>query len=81
MPDQTPITKQDLDAALTRQRDELIEAMRDMQTEMLRAFHNWASPLEIRIRHLPEIEQRLAWAEDRISALERGEGPPMPKPE
>ena len=94
MPDQTPATKQDIQEVIQRMdemrdatkqdlhemEDRLTEKMRDMQTEVLRAFHNWASPLETRIRHIPEIEMRLGWLEDRISAIERGEGPHIPKP-
>jgi hypothetical protein len=41
MPDDSrPATKQDLDQLEER----LIEKMRDMQTEVLRAFHDWARP-------------------------------------
>jgi len=38
--DESPATRQDLKALEER----LTETMRDMQTEMLRAFHNWADP-------------------------------------
>ncbi len=62
-----PATKQDLDAL----REELIEQMRDMQTEVLRAFHDWARPVEIRLRALPNIEERLGHLEERVSAIER----------
>ena len=41
-----PATKQDL----TELHTALIEAMRDMQTEVLRAFHNWASPVDVKLR-------------------------------
>ncbi len=44
--DNAPATKRDLRV----QRDELIEAMRDMQTEVLRAFHNWARPTDVKLR-------------------------------
>ncbi len=44
MADESPATKQDLLAL----EDRLTETMRDMQTEMLRAFHNWARPTESR---------------------------------
>jgi hypothetical protein len=45
MPDQEerPATKRDLDQLEVH----LVETMRDMQTEVLRAFHNWARPAEI----------------------------------
>ncbi len=38
----------------------LIQKMRDMQTELLRAFSGWARPVEIKLRTLPMIEERLA---------------------
>ena len=37
-----PATKQDL----LDLEDRLVEKMRDMQTEVLRVFHDWARPLE-----------------------------------
>lgn len=52
-------------------REDLVERMRDMQTEVLRAFHGWASPIEIRLRSLPNIEERLGLLEERVSTIER----------
>jgi hypothetical protein len=51
--------------------DQVIEATRDMQTEVLRAFHNWARPAEVKLR---SHEERLTLLEDRISEIERGKG-------
>jgi hypothetical protein len=67
MPDQDerPATKHDLDQLEAR----LVENMRDMQTEVLRAFHNWARPAEIKLR---SHEERLTLLEERISEIERG---------
>jgi adenylate kinase len=58
-------------------RDELVERMRDMQTEVLRAFHDWARPIEIKLRTLPMIDERLGLLEERISRIERGDPPPQ----
>lgn len=55
--------------------DKLTEAIRDAQTEMLRAFHNWARPVELRLNRADELSTRLAWIEDRLAALERGKFP------
>lgn len=52
-------------------RDDLVEKMRDMQTEVLRAFHDWARPIEIRLRSLPHIEERLGMLEERVTAIEQ----------
>jgi hypothetical protein len=56
---------------MDRLREELVEKMRDMQTEVLRAFHGWASPIEIRLRALPNMEERLVLLEERVSTIER----------
>ncbi|MEQ1884038.1 MAG: hypothetical protein ABL967_03195 [Bryobacteraceae bacterium] len=70
MPDNNQTaTKQDL----LDLEDRLVERMRDMQTEVLRAFHDWARPVEIKLRTLPMIDERLGLLEERISRLERGE--------
>lgn len=61
-----------VDQRFDQLRNDLIEQMRDMQTEVLRAFHAWARPLEIRLRALPQIEERLGLLEERVGALERG---------
>lgn len=53
----------------------LTEAIRDSQTEVLRAFYNWARPIEIRLNRTDEIATRLSWIEERITALERGKFP------
>ena len=50
--------------------ERLIEKMRDMQTEILRAFHPWARPVEVRLRSLDE---RMGLLEERVGAIERGE--------
>jgi hypothetical protein len=49
MPDNNHATKQDLAelrAHVDTRFDQVIEATRDMQTEVLRAFHDWARPVE-----------------------------------
>jgi DNA anti-recombination protein RmuC len=61
----------ELNGNMSRLREDLVEQMRDMQTEVLRAFHGWASPIEIRLRALPNMEERLVLLEERVSAIER----------
>jgi hypothetical protein len=56
---------------MDRLRDQLVEKMRDMQTEVLRAFHDWARPIEIQLRSLPHIEERLGMLEERVTAIEQ----------
>jgi hypothetical protein len=62
--DERPATKHDLDQLEAR----LVETTRDMQTEVLRAFHNWARPAEVKLR---SHEERLTLLEERISEIER----------
>jgi hypothetical protein len=82
--DDRPATKQDLQdlraelrGDLRELEDRLVERMRDMQTEVLRAFHDWSRPVEIKLRTLPMIDERLGLLEERISRIERGELPPQ----
>ena len=63
----------DLRVHVDQRFDQLIEATRDMQTEVLRAFHDWARPVELKLRTLPFIEERLGLLEERISRIERGD--------
>jgi hypothetical protein len=60
---------------MDRMHDDLIEKMRDMQTEVLRAFHTWARPVEIRLRTFDDIQARLGLIEERVSEIERKIGP------
>jgi len=76
MPDDSrPATKQDLNELRQEMHelsDRLVKQMRDMQTEVLRAFHDWAQPVEIKLRAIPPLDQRLGLLEERVSRLERG---------
>jgi hypothetical protein len=67
--------KQDMAEFEARIVDKLTEAIRDSQTEVLRAFYNWARPIEVRLNRTDEIATRLSWIEERIAALERGKFP------
>ena len=82
-----PATKQDLADAvqqvtekfsrdLAETTDKLTEAIRDSQTEVLRAFYDWARPVDARLRHADELVQRMGWLEERVANLERGKLPP-----
>ncbi|MSV35853.1 MAG: hypothetical protein EXQ47_09680 [Bryobacterales bacterium] len=67
MPDaHQPTTKQDL----LDLEERLTERMRDMQTEVLHAFHNWDGPTDIMLR---SHEERITLLEDRLMQLERGD--------
>jgi len=66
------LTKQDLH----NMEERLIEKMRDMQTEVLHAFHNWARPSEIKSRahgaNIAGLEERISLLEERLNEIGRG---------
>jgi len=64
-----------LQQSMTDMENRLTEAIRDAQTEVLRAFYDWARPVELRLNRTDEVAQRLSWIEERIAALERGRFP------
>jgi hypothetical protein len=70
-----PATKQDLADAVQQVTDKLTEAIRDSQTEVLRAFYDWSRPVDARLRHADELVQRMGWLEERVANLERGKLP------
>jgi hypothetical protein len=72
-------SKQDLADAFRHFEERIVDkvtaAIRDSQTEALRAFYNFARPIEIRLNRIDEIATRLSWIEERIAAIERGKFP------
>jgi len=71
----TQQNKRDLAEATREITEKLTEAIRDTQTELLRAFYNWARPIELRLNRTDEIATRLSLIEERVAALERGKFP------
>ena len=62
-------TKQDLERFATKQDVERVE------TNLLKAFYNWARPMEVRVSGITNtvhgFDERLALMEQRLSELER----------
>ena len=62
---------------LRQNEERTTEQMRDTEIKLLRAFHGWARPAEIRIRDQATLthgfDERLALIEERVSHLERKE--------
>jgi hypothetical protein len=54
--------------------ENLREDMRQIETNLLTAFHNWARPMEIRQRNVSnavsDYEERLSLVEERLRKLE-----------
>ena len=63
-----------LQKSMSSLQESLTEKMRDLQTETLRAFHGWASPVESRLRgtntFVMGFEERLALLEERMRKME-----------
>ena len=63
-----------LQESLSSLQESLTEKMRDLQTETLRAFHGWASPVESRLRgtntFVMGFEERLTLLEERMRKME-----------
>jgi len=82
--DHEPATKGDLrllgeelKGDLAALNESLTERMRDMQTEVLRAFYDWARPVDIKLKAIPPLDERLGLLEERVSKLERAERHPQ----
>ena len=75
--DHQPATKADLRTEIAALKESLTESMRDTQTEVLRAFHDWARPVDLKLKAIPPLDERLGLLEERVSKLERGERHPQ----
>jgi hypothetical protein len=78
--DQQPATKGDIlqvRTEIAEMKESLTESMRDMQTEVLRAFYDWARPVDLKLKAIPPLDERLGLLEERVSKLERGERHPQ----
>jgi|HubBroStandDraft_5_1064220.scaffolds.fasta_scaffold595953_2 hypothetical protein len=78
--DHQPATKGDIlqvRTEIAEMKESLTESMRDMQTEVLRAFYDWARPVDLKLKAIPPLDERLGLLEERVSKLERGERHPQ----
>lgn len=70
-----PVTRGDLDDALTRVVDSLTEVVRDAKTEVLKAFYRFAESNRQRVTQLEgnqgALITRIGVLEDRMLKLER----------
>ena len=68
---------EDLKSYLAAQFGAQREEMRQIETNLLTAFHNWARPMEIRQRNasttVSAFDERISLVEERVSILERKE--------
>jgi hypothetical protein len=74
-PEDTPATKRDLSGMEER----LLERMRDMQTELLKAFGPWQENVQVRVRQLEvtggnsdaAMKARMDTVERRLAEIEK----------
>lgn len=68
------VTKSDLNAGLTALEDKLMEAMRQIETNMLTAFHSYARGVSAHLHTVDagqnDLHTRMAALEDRVLTLE-----------
>lgn len=67
--------EQRLGKEMVEMEQRLVDRIEGVETKLLTAFHDWARPVEIRLRTLPMIEERLGLLEERVSKMERGDKP------
>ncbi len=69
-----PVTKSELDSAVGDLKDELIDAMRQIETNLLTGFHRYAKGQNARIHNVEvgetDMKLRLSALEDRVLNLE-----------
>jgi hypothetical protein len=74
MDDGKPVTKAELDSAVGKLKDELIDSMRQIETNLLTEFHRYAKGQNARVHNVEvsesDIKIRLSTLEDRVLALE-----------
>lgn len=70
-----PATKGDLQQAIQGLEERLTETMRDIQTEMLKAFYNYAQSADLRMKDNETVahgvRERLAVVESRLMEIEK----------
>jgi len=62
---------EETEARIMKRFEETDEKIREVETNLLSAFHGWSTTMELRLKSLPATEQRLSVIEDRVSAIER----------
>ena len=69
-----PVTKTKFDAGLRDLRDNLVDSMRQIETNLLTEFHRYAKGQSARLHNVEisdsDMKLRLSMLEDRVLALE-----------
>lgn len=74
MDNEKPVTRAEFDSGLRNLKDELVDSMRQIETNLLTEFHRYAKGQSARLHNVEIGEQdmklRLSVLEDRVLALE-----------
>ncbi len=74
MDNEKPLTKAELDSAIGDLKDELVDSMRQIETNLLTEFHRYAKGQTARLHNVEvsehDMKLRLSVLEDRVLALE-----------
>ena len=61
-----------MEARIMKRFEQTDERIHDTETKLLKAFYDWARPVDSRIgKTLPALDERLGWVEQRLAELER----------
>ena len=74
MDNEKPVTRAEFDSGLRDLKDELVESMRQIETNLLTEFHHYAKGQNARVHNVEvsehDMKLRLSILEDRVLALE-----------
>jgi len=75
-----PVTRAEFDSGLRDLKDELVDSMRQIETNLLTEFHRYAKGQSARLHNVEisdsDMKLRLSVLEDRVLALETRIPPP-----
>jgi hypothetical protein len=74
MDNEKPVTRTEFDSGLRDLKDELVDSMRQIETNLLTEFHRYAKSQNARVHNVEisehDMKLRLSVLEDRVLALE-----------
>jgi hypothetical protein len=74
MDNEKPVTRAEFDSGLRDLKDELVDSMRQIETNLLTEFHHYAKGQNARVHNVEvsehDMKLRLSILEDRVLALE-----------
>jgi hypothetical protein len=68
---------EELKQALDTMEARILERIHDVETHLLRGFEGWSNAINLRLKAIPLIDERVAQLERRVTELEFGTKPPQ----